>query len=258
MDKLTKGILFYVLYLGGVFLSTLIIMAGLAIAPLNLGVTILCWLVIYFYISWDAFKTAKKSTRDFQRKRCNHWLVYLVAIVVILFVSEIVMRPFLRTCVLRTFSIPSTAMADTLLSGDHIFASISAYGIRFPFVGNRVIGADRPDPGDLVIFKFPKDPKRAFIKRCIAIEGQIVKIENKGVYVDGKQFADAVGVKNEDLRVLDKQNSPRDNYGPYIVPDGHFFVLGDNRDERLRQSILGCCSNRKFTWQSYSNLFFRR
>ena len=144
----------------------------------------------------------------------------------------------IRGTLVQAYHIPSGSMEDTLLEGDYVLGDKLMFGTqipdRVPFFNTklpsfRLPGFSSPKPGDLVIFEFPQDASRDFIKRCIAIEGQTVEIKNKVVYVDGKIFEDPDGVKHEDSRVMGKQYGPRDNYGPRTVPPGQIFVMGDNR-----------------------------
>jgi len=139
-------------------------------------------------------------------------------------------------------------MEDTLLEGDYVLGDKLTFGTqipdRLPFFNTklpsfRLPGFWSPSSGDLVIFEFPQDASRDFIKRCVAAAGQTVEIKDKVLFVDGKPFVNPPGVKYEDPRVWGGQYQPRDNYGPYRVPPGHIFVMGDNRDSSYDSRFWG-------------------
>jgi signal peptidase I len=109
-------------------------------------------------------------------------------------------------------------MEDTLLVGD--FLLVSKFIYRFT----------DPKPGDVIVFKYPLDTKRDFIKRCVAVEGQAVQIVDKVVYIDGKPVTNPPLSKFVDPRTYGAGFSTRDNFGPVKVPAGQLFVMGDNRD----------------------------
>ena len=134
--------------------------------------------------------------------------------------------------VVQAFFIPSGSMEDSLLVGDYLLANKFVYGcpVEIPFTGIELFwfpGLNRdPKPGDVVIFRSPIQSDRDLIKRCVAVGGQTVQIINKTLYVDDEIFEDPPGAKYTDSIY---QNN-RDNFGPYLVPRDHYFMMGDNRD----------------------------
>lgn len=124
----------------------------------------------------------------------------------------------LRTFVVQAYNIPSSSMEDLLLSGDFILVNKLHYRFK------------EPEPGEVVVFKYPLNPSKDMVKRVVATEGQSVEIKNKIVYVDGKRISKPFSVKHADPHILPEDYSSRDNFGPAQVPAGHLFVLGDNRD----------------------------
>jgi signal peptidase I len=141
-----------------------------------------------------------------------------------------IMAALIRVFVFQPFKIPSGSMEDTLLVGDQLIAVKVLYGLKAPFSDKPILKIRDPKPGDVIVFKFPQDPSKDFIKRCVAIGGQTVEIEDKKLYVNGLQQHLPEHAKFIDPAVLPEQFGPRDNYGPSKVPEGHVFVLGDNRD----------------------------
>lgn len=142
-------------------------------------------------------------------------------------VIAIILALFIRTFVVQAFKIPSGSMQDTLLVGDYILVNKFIYGIKAPFTDYTVIPIKDPRRGDVVVFRFPEDPSKDFIKRVVAVGGDKVEIRNKSVYVNGELQHNPHAV-HSDPRI---QNTPRDNYGPVVVPEGKLFTLGDNRDD---------------------------
>jgi signal peptidase I len=137
---------------------------------------------------------------------------------------------FIRTDVVQAFRIPSGSMEDTLLVGDFLLVNKFIYGPRIPFTDVRLPGWRAPRSGDVVVFPFPQNPDEHYIKRCIATAGQTVEIRDKAVYVDGVKMADPPHIKYDDPVSKPAARSPRDNWGPKVVPEGKMFVMGDNRD----------------------------
>ena len=135
----------------------------------------------------------------------------------------------LRAFVLQAFRIPSESMLDTLLVGDYLFVNKLDYGAKIPFTETRLPGFRSPQRGDIIVFQYPEDPRRDYIKRCVALGGQTVEIKEKVLYVDGQKQVEPY-VKHVDPTNHPASFDPRDNYGPFTVPPGSLFMMGDNRD----------------------------
>lgn len=145
----------------------------------------------------------------------------------------------IRTFIVQAFRIPSGSMLETLQIGDFLFVNKVLYGARVPFTdATRLPGVRGPKTGDIVVFKFPLEPKTDYIKRVIAVGGQTVQVIDKRVFVDGKPLTEPY-VKRTDPRSLTAAQSPRDNFGPVYVQPGKLFCMGDNRDNSWDSRFWG-------------------
>jgi signal peptidase I len=137
----------------------------------------------------------------------------------------VVLALIIRTFVVQAFKIPSGSMKNTLLIGDHILVNKFIYGVKIPFSGATLIPIKNPEREDIVVFKYPQDPSKDFIKRVVGVAGDRIEIRNKKVYVNGKRQ------KNEFAIFTDNRSLPgRDYLEPITVPKDSLFVMGDNRD----------------------------
>jgi signal peptidase I len=134
-----------------------------------------------------------------------------------------------RAFVIQAFRIPSESMVPTLLKGDFLFVNKFEYGPKLPFTHIRLPGYRTPHRGDVIVFQYPGDPRLDYVKRCIATGGQTVVIRNKQVIVDGDTLREPYAIQS-DPEVLPAAAAPRDNFGPYTLPAGELFMMGDNRD----------------------------
>ncbi len=133
-----------------------------------------------------------------------------------------------RAFVVQAFEIPSGSMMNTLLVGDYILVNKFLYGPAIPFTSWHLPGFRDPSRGDVIVFRYPRDESRDFIKRVIAVGGDTVQVDGEGVYVNGR-LLDEGYVRRE---WTDPTGGCHYRYGcvPTVVPPGSYFVLGDNRD----------------------------
>lgn len=150
----------------------------------------------------------------------------------------IVLALFIRTFIVQAFKIPSGSMEQTLLIGDHILVNKFIYGVKLPFIMTTVIPFKEPQPGDIVVFKFPEDPGKDFIKRVIGVAGDVIECRDKKVFVNHKPLNHDFGM-NTDSRMIPGHIQPRDNFGPVAVPEHALFVMGDNRDHSYDSRFWG-------------------
>ena len=150
----------------------------------------------------------------------------------------IVIAFFIRTFVIQAYKIPSGSMKPTLLIGDHILVSKFNYGIRLPLVRSTLIPVGTPRRGDIVVFIYPEDRSKDFIKRLIGLPGDTIEIRNKNILLNGLPWSDTRGVYVDTL-IIPGSVQPRDNFGPVTVPEGSLFVMGDNRDESYDSRFWG-------------------
>lgn len=153
-------------------------------------------------------------------------------------IIAILIALFIRTFVVQAFKIPSGSMKPTLKVGDHLLVNKFTYGVKIPFIEKTLIPVNDPERGDIVVFKFPVDRTKDFIKRVVGIAGDTIEIRNKKIYVNDSLYNDGHGVYT-DSTVLPAAIQPRDNFGPVTVPPGHIFVMGDNRDQSYDSRFWG-------------------
>lgn len=169
----------------------------------------------------EAQKNARK-VRNF-RIRKPLWREYAETAVIALIAAVL-----LRVFVVSAYKVTSSSMEDALYEGDYIFVNKLAY---------KYGGA--PKPGDIIVFKYPMNPEKDYIKRIVALPGQEVQIADKILYIDGEVAPIPAFSKNSDRKIIPADLSFRDNFGPYVVPMGQYFVMGDNRDDSRDSRFWG-------------------
>ena len=153
-------------------------------------------------------------------------------------ITAVLIALFIRAFVVQAFKIPSSSMEPTLLVGDHILVNKFIYGIRIPFTHFKLFEYKKPQRGDTIVFIYPKDTSKDFIKRVIGIEGEKVEILQNKIYVNDKLIDDPWGhysERSDSTRYLQAM----ERYGPVIVPKDSLFVLGDNRDNSQDSRFWG-------------------
>ncbi len=235
-----------------------------------------------------------ESDNKKKRQKKNSAREYTEAILVALLAAM-----FLRAFVIQAFRIPTGSMKDTLLVGDFLLVNKFIYGVRtpdrIPVIDAKIPGPFRlpafkiPKNGDVVVFKYPRDESLDYIKRCIAVGGQTVEVRNGDVFVDGKlegnklelgtrydyspderreynytKITNSYGksyVIRHDANHYLQDNSH--NFGPVKVPDGHFFMMGDNRDNSAdsrswgflpKENVVGEALVIYFSWNKNESL----
>jgi len=145
----------------------------------------------------------------------------------------ILLALFIRAFVVQAFKIPSGSMEPTLLVGDHILVNKFLYGIKIPYLQSTLIPISIPERGDIIVFIYPEDKSKDFIKRVIGTPGDKIQIQGRQILVNGGPFDDRYGYYDE------KAGSLNRSFGPVVVPKDHFFVMGDNRDHSLDSRFWG-------------------
>jgi signal peptidase I len=143
---------------------------------------------------------------------------------------------FIRTFVVQAYKIPSESMYPTILVGDHVLVNKFIYGFRLPFIDTRVLALRAPERGDVIVFPYPPEPATDYIKRVVAVAGDVVEMRDKRLFIDGCAANEPYTVTCEPVS---QYPQGRDNYGPFTVPAGMLFVMGDNRDNSRDSRFWG-------------------
>ncbi|MFH1897509.1 MAG: signal peptidase I [Candidatus Desantisbacteria bacterium] len=154
-------------------------------------------------------------------------------------IPALILALLIRTFVVQAFKIPSESMVPTLEIGDHLFVCKFSYGLKIPFIDKTILKWNSPKRGDIIVFRYPEDPKRDFIKRTIGLSGERFQVINKEIYIHGTHLIEPYKIHN-DFYPSASQFSPRDNWerNKTILPD-RVFVMGDNRDSSLDSRFWG-------------------
>jgi len=166
-----------------------------------------------------------------------------------------------RSFLAEPFKIPSGSMMPTLLVGDFILVNKFAYGLRLPVLNTKILSVGEPQRGDVFVFRYPENPKEDYIKRVIGLPGDEITYRNKTLFVNGKEVEetplgpyagplepgrrmDGAQVKNENLegvehRIMEMPQLWVGHEGTWKVPEGHYFAMGDNRDNSADSRFWG-------------------
>ncbi len=192
-------------------------------------------------VAWAAFRRRQVRASGSYPAREGWWIELCRSLFPVILLVLII-----RSFFVEPFRIPSGSMIPTLLPGDFILVSKFAYGVRLPITNQRLFGDGRPERGDLVVFKYPENPSQDYIKRVVGLPGDQIVFEDRRLVVNGEpvpreeagsyttptdrganMFTERLGdVEYNTIHQLSFGHPD----GEYQVPEGHYFMVGDNRD----------------------------
>lgn len=227
-------------------------------------------------------KTKKPQTKDKKQERndaAGVTLEYAKS-----FLIALALALLIKATIIEAYKIPTESMESTLLAGDFIIGNKFIYGIKIPYTDIRLPALREPKRGDIIIFRPPHSPHENYVKRCVGLPGDTIQVINKKVYINGERYQDedfiqhkekiiykpgqyyggdpyqtthvkAMGIRNDGYRPY----LPfRDNSKKIVVPEGKYFMMGDNRDRSLdsrmwgfvdRENILGKALLIHWSWR---------
>jgi signal peptidase I len=165
-------------------------------------------------------------------------------------VIAVLLALFIRTFIVQAFKIPSGSMIPTLYVGDHILVNKFLYGTRIPFTDIKLLPLRDPRRMDIIVFKYPEDESKDFIKRIIGEPGDAVEVRDKVVYVNDRPISEPYAI-HRDASIFSSDLQPRDNFGPVVVPEDSYFVMGDNRDQSLDSRFWGFVKARQVRGKAF-------
>ena len=178
-------------------------------------------------------------------------------------IIALVLALFIRTFVVQAFKIPSESMLQTLQVGDHLLVNKFIYGIKIPFTGRTLIPVSSPHFQDIIVFEYPEDPSKDFIKRGIGLPGDTVELRKGVLFRNGEEVQEPYLAKLPPKAMT----MYLAEFGPVTVPEGKYFVMGDNRnnshDSRYwgfvdHSAILGKAWIIYWSWESLFNIRWDR
>lgn len=158
---------------------------------------------------------------------------YIEAIIIAILIAVVI-----RTFIVQAYKIPSRSMVPTLLVGDHLLVNKFIYGVKIPVIRRIIVPITDPKRGDIIVFIYPNDRTKDYIKRVIGMGGDKIEIKNKNIFINDQPYKDAFGIYSDNT-TYPAIMQPRDNFGPVTVPRGSLFVMGDNRDESADSRFWG-------------------
>jgi len=232
-----------------------------AIMVLLVAITGLIWLVDRFWLA------PKRKVNDNEPAIVEYAKSFFPILLLVLVIRSFIAEPF---------RIPSESMLPTLHVGDFILVNKFSYGVRLPVINTKILDTGSPERGDVMVFRYPKQPEIDYIKRVIGLPGDKVGYFNKTLYINGQEvktevvdkpvemlgiIAPRVQLKHEFLDAepheifLDPQRQSME--GEVTVPEGHYFVMGDNRDNSNDSRVWGTVPEENlvgkafFVWMSW-------
>ena len=192
----------------------------------------------YLYILFGAFTVVEILIRVlFPLFKKNPWMETVDSLWVAMAVAL-----SLKAVLIQPFTIPSGSMEDTLLVGDYILVKKYEYGYSLFNKTDRFLEFKKPQRRDVVVFQFPQDPSKDFIKRCIGIPGDVIELKNQDLYVNGEKQIEPYVKHIMPANLAIEEEGPdtlKVNFGPVTIQPGHYFMMGDNRDNSLDSRYWG-------------------
>jgi len=215
-----------ILFLATFLLIFVLSFTGLQYQFYGLFAIILFVLFFWLFIVGESFFAARKI-KEITLKPYNRWYVYLI-LALLAFGLDVISADFFMKEVLgiKFYKIATNSMQPSVLKDDHVMVNLKYYK------------SNNLKRGDLVVFEFPANSSKEFLKRVIALEGEKLEIKNKRIFINDRPIAEDYKIHSDSRVYTDKSDSPyndfeRDNFGPSVIPFDHCFVMGDNRDNSM-------------------------
>lgn len=210
-----KGILLFLIGQGAGLVGALPLIYYFPTVPIFIA-ALLVGLAFLIYCIFDAVKLSKRHQYGYTLKRYNKWYVYLGCLILACFIIQPIETSSIKKFFIQAYKMPAGSLEPTILIGDQILAK-KRFSVQQ--------GIQR---GDMIIFPYPKDASKDYVKRVVAMGGETIEMVNKEVFINGHLLHEPY-VIHSDHSIMPKGS--RDNFGPVTVPEDALFVMGDNRDQ---------------------------